>query len=737
MRTFLLLLYLSFAGVLSAQDGIEVKVHRTNETIKIDGVLDEAIWVDNSTTPPFWQYAPNDSIYAEQQTEIKMAFDDNFLYISAKCYSKSDDYVVTSLKRDFRAGGNDNITFLIDPFNDRTNAFMFGTNPMGVQREGLISGGGANIRGFSTDWDNKWRCESKYEKDYWSTELAIPLSILRFNKDVKTWRFNAYRFDTQNNERSTWIRIPRNQWIFNLAFMAEMNWEEAPKSKSNRATFIPYVINNNNVDYEGDGKWRNTINAGGDIKIPVSSGLNLDLTINPDFSQVEVDQQITNLSRFEIFFPEKRQFFLENADLFGSGGFRNANPFFSRRIGISTDTVTGDNILNTIYGGTRLSGKINDKVRIGVLDMIAAPDIENGLPTYNYNVISAQYKLWERSNIGIISVNKDAVANRDLLTENLTNRVLGLDFNLATSDNKWSAKSFIHRSFSDFETGKAPWSHGTSIRYLKKAYNLRWDHQFVGEGFDAQVGFVPRKDYIAYNPSIELYFYKTESKLNRITTSFSLWSLYNTSFKLTDRIANIRVGLEYVNQSRLDFRLSNSFIFLTDNWDPTGTDSEELPADVSYNFTNLRFSYNSDRSKAFSYRVNSNLGQYYTGRRYGIGGSLNYRIQPLANFSLNYNYNVFDMPYLDGLRSTVILGPRIDLSFTKKLFLSGSLQYNSQSENSNLNIRFQYRYAPVSDLFIVYTDNYFTDLDGVSPNVVQFNSRNRALVLKCSYWLNI
>ncbi len=737
MRSTILFISVLLTQFLWAQEEVNIGVYKTDQSPKIDGILDDAVWKDIPSSVPFWQYAPNDSILAQYQTDIKMAFDDQFLYISAKCYAVSDDYVVTSLKRDFRAGGNDNITFLIDPFNDRTNAFMFGTNPMGVQREGLISGGGASLRGFSTDWDNTWRCESSIDKDFWSTELAIPLSILRFNKDVTTWRFNAYRFDTQNNERSTWIRIPRNQWIFNLAFMAEMNWEEAPKSKSNRATFIPYLINNTNIDYEGDQEWKNGFNAGGDIKLAVSSGLNLDLTINPDFSQVEVDQQITNLSRFELFFPEKRQFFLENADLFGSGGFRNANPFFSRRIGISQDTVTGNNILNTIYGGARLSGKINDKVRIGVLDMVAAPDIENGLPTYNYNVISTQYKLWKRSNIGFIAVNKDAVANRSLISERLSNRVIGVDFNLATSNNRWSAKSYLHRSFSDFDTGNMPWSHGTSIQYLKRAYNLSWEHQYVGAGYDAQVGFVPRRDFISYNPGMDFYFYKTNSNLNRITTSLSMWALHNTDFLLTDRIINLRLGLEYVNQSRMDFRLSNSFIFLSSAWDPTGTGSTPLEAGIDYRFTNLTVSYNSDRSKAFSYRINSRVGQYFTGIRYGVGGSMNYRLQPIANVSLNYNYNVFDMPHLEGLRSTIILGPRIDLSFSKKLFLSGALQYNSQSENSNLNVRFQYRYAPVSDLFIVYTDNYFTDVDGVSPNLIQLNSRNRALVLKCSYWFNI
>lgn len=728
---FLLLLFFG----LKAQNK-QVMVHTIDDKVKIDGVL-EAFWDDIPNSSPFWQYAPNDSIPAELKTEFKIAADENTLYIAAICHAKTDKYVVPSLQRDFRAGGNDNITILIDPFNDRINAFMFGTNPRGVQREGLVSGGGADFSDFSTSWDNKWTCNAKIYEDKWIAEMAIPLSILRFNSDVSTWRINMYRFDTQINERSTWVRIPRNQRIINLAFMGEMNWEKAPVSKSQKFSLIPFVAAGASVDFEDTGEWNRTSGIGGDAKIRVSSGLNLDLTVNPDFSQVEVDQQVTNLSRFEIFFPERRQFFLENADLFSAYGAGNANPFFSRRIGIATDTLTEENTLNTIYGGARLSGKVNEKLRIGALNMVTASDPSANTAGYNFNVLSSQYKFWKRSNIGFIAVNKDAVFNREFDAQDPFNRVLGLDLNIATDDNKWTSKSYLHRSISHSAEDGSQWAHGFNLSYLTRRINLRWDHQYVGSGYDAQVGFVPRVGFYRIRPRVDVFFYQPDRQLNRLSPSISFFGLYNEQFELTDRMLNLRFDMDYVNNARLSFRFRNNYIFLTDSWDPTGTESIELPGGNAFNFSNIEVEFNSDRSKKLNVRSNVTVGQYYTGRRYGARGTLNYRIQPYVNVFLNYGYNIFDMPYLESLRTTVLFGPRVDVSFSKKVFLSSALQYNSQSENSNLNIRFQYRFAPVSDLFIVYTDNYFTDIDNGSPNYFEIGARNRAIVLKCSYWLNI
>ena len=300
-----------------------------------------------------------------------MCYDDANLYIAAKCYSEGSNYIVPSLKRDYRAGGSDNITFLIDPFGDRTNAFVFGINPYGVLREALIANGGSQIRrDWDDSWDAKWRGKAQIYDGYWVGELAIPLKSIRFQEGSQNWRFNSYRFDTQGNENSSWVRIPQNQWIINLAFMGNMIWEEPLKKQRTSISVIPYLAGSSIQDFEeGQTKPDFDWNVGGDAKVSITSGLNLDLTFNPDFSQVEVDRQVTNLSRFEIFFPERRQFFLENADLFQDFGHPFlARPFFSRRIGIARDTATGVHLQNPIQYGARLSGRLDRDTRIGLLN---------------------------------------------------------------------------------------------------------------------------------------------------------------------------------------------------------------------------------------------------------------------------------------------------------------------------------------------------------------------------------
>jgi len=734
---YFLSLVMSFTSILISGQK-PATVAKIDSEIKVDGKLDEKVWKLSSPADNFWQYFPVDSVPAEQQTEMYFLYDEETLYVGFKCYSEGSDYVVPSLKRDFRAGGNDNITLIIDPFNDRINAVFFGTNPRGVQREGLISGGGAEIRGFSTAWDNKWRSEASIEEGYWSAEMAIPLSILRFNPDIDTWSINAYRFDTQSNERSTYTRIPRNQLILNLAFMSDLKWDEAPSgSKGKGNSLIPYVTSGISKNFENSENSKFTYNLGGDAKFAITPSLNLDLTFNPDFSQVEVDQQVTNVDRFEIFFPERRQFFLENADLFGAFGNSRINPFFSRRIGVSRDTLTGNAIQNTIYAGARLSGKLTENVRLGLLSMQTAADPENGLPDYNYSIVSLQKRIFSRSNIGLIFVNKQGFGEIDPSSGNdRFNRVIGLDYNLATNNNTWTGKAFLHRSLSE-SGGESPWAQGSSLRYNSRRAFVQWDQQYVGSDYDAQVGFVRRKNFVSINPSVGLNFYQ-ENGLFNVHGPFLDWNYLSTiGLGNTDRELTLGYELELSNNSRINAAISNTYVLLTSDFDPTGTGSSALPADSDYTYTAFELSYSSNRNLDFSYSLNPNLGQYFNGMRYGLSGRLSYRTQPYGLLSLAYSYNHFIQEHLDEAKQTVLLGPRVDLSFTKSLFLTTVVQYNSQITNMNVNARFQWRFAPVSDLYIVYTDNYFTEFTDDPSNRFISNIRNRSIVAKVTYWLNI
>jgi len=222
---------LVFYSLCSFSQDKEFTVRLIDTEIKIDGVLDEEIWNKAELANDFWQYFPSDTILSIEQTEIRMLYDKKYLYLAIKVYAAGDDYIIPSLKRDFRARGNDNISFLFDTFNDGSNAFFFGINPYGVRREALIAGGGADFRNFNSNWDVTWEGESKIYKKYYTSEIKIPFASFKFNEGVKKWRFNSYRFDTQSTERSTWVQIPQNQTITNLAFMGDMIFEE-PLGKS-------------------------------------------------------------------------------------------------------------------------------------------------------------------------------------------------------------------------------------------------------------------------------------------------------------------------------------------------------------------------------------------------------------------------------------------------------------------------------------------------------------------------
>ncbi|MEM1214740.1 MAG: DUF5916 domain-containing protein [Bacteroidota bacterium] len=721
-----LLSNLSSQMALPAEEGLFLR--RSAERIIIDGKVDEAAWFSGRSAENFWENFPSDSTRCEQKTEIYMTYDDEHLYIAAKCYAMGKNYVVPSLRRDYRAGGSDNLTFLLDPFRDRTNAFVFGMNPYGVMREALISNGGESPADWLGAWDNKWRGESAIFDDYWSCEIAIPFSSIRFPEGENKWYFNSYRFDTQSNTRSTWQPIPQNQIIMSLAYMGNMEWEEAPQNSKRSISLIPYVTGSTAKDFEEGTPSEQSFGIGGDAKVSISSGLNLDLTINPDFSQVEVDRQVINTSRFEIFFPEQRQFFLENADLFARFGDDRANPFFSRRIGVAQDTA-GSNFSNPIYFGARLSGKIGNDWRVGLLNTQTANEEAAGLPSYNYTVAAVQKKVFARSNVGAIFVNKETFAEvGEEFTEDFQNynRVFGLDYNLASADNRYTGKAYFHHSFTPDQRKRA-YSHGARLDFRNR--NVSWgiEQRTVGEGFDAEVGFVPRRNYTQINPRAELFFYPEKGIVNRHGPRLRSRFLWTPGEGYTDHGISLGWDVQFKSNASLRAGFFNEYIYLLEDFDPSRTDATPLPGEQGYNYTRFFINYRSNNQRQFFFNLNPSVGQFFNGYRYGINSSFTLRYQPLGQIAMTVNYNYIDLPEPYAQTGLFLIGPRIDLTFSKSVFLTTFVQYNNQAENVNINARLQWRFAPVSDFFLVYTDNY---------NSMDWNVKTRALVAKVTYWLN-
>ena len=712
-----------------------IDVGFTSENIIIDGALDEAHWNELEPAKNFWQYFPIDTVQAEAQTEIYLSTNGENLYVGIKCYSTGNDWIVNSLKRDYRAGGNDNITLVFDSFDDQTNGFFFGINPEGVIREGVVTNGGNSFRDFSESWDNKWKGQAQKYENYWTAELEIPFSTLRFDANNKKWGLVAYRFDTQSNEISVWNRVPRNQTMFSLAYAGDMMWQDALQTNSSNLNIIPYATVGTSKDYEANTPYNTTSDIGGDLKVGITSGLNLDVTVNPDFSQVEVDRQITNLDRFELFFPERRQFFIENADLFGSFGFGSINPFFSRRIGVGKDAVSGSTVQNRILGGLRLSGKLNKDTRIGLLNMQTASDNTIGVPSVNYGVAVIQKKIWKRSNIGAILINKqsqgESVENYDLSSYN---RVAGLDFNYANANNVWTGKTFLHSSKSPSRS--LQFAHGTQLVYNKRNFGFEWGHEFVSDGYNAEVGFVRRSNYWKFSPEIQFKFYPQNDFINDFEIRAEGDVFVRPGFGKTDHEYSLRLNGQFQSSGRFFFSLNHSFVHLFDGFDPTGTSSTELPADSSYDYWNFSSFISTDSRKNISANFRAYLGEYFNGWRTGLSGSLNFRYQPRGSINLNYSWNLFGMPHLEGTRQTFLIGPRIDYTFSKSLFATAFIQYNTQSQNTNINTRIQWRFAPVSDFFLVITDNYLTGNPEDPSDRFTVNLKNRAIVAKVTYWIN-
>ncbi len=444
--TFTLLLILNFLGLKAQESKRSVFVKKIDTNITIDGMLDEDVWLNANSANSFWQQFPTDSIRSFNKSDVKILYNDTHLFIGADASSFGGDFIVNSLRRDFSARNNDNVTLVFDTFQDGQNAFLFGVSAFGVQREALVSDRGINISGFNLNWDVKWDSKVTRHNDRFVVEIAIPFSSVKYPDNSKKWSFQVYRYDLQTNERTIWSRVPQNLIPINIGFFGELVFEEPLKKSKSPIYIIPYI--NSLTPKKPNENIQNSLSAGGDIKLAIGNGLNLDVTINPDFSNVEVDNIVTNLTRFEISLPEKRQFFIDNGDLFSQfGSPREASPFFSRRIGIARD-ADGNTIQNRILGGIRLSGKINKDWRLGILSVQNEEDFPNEIASYNNSMIAIQRKVFGQSQVGFFMINKESFKKYDFLKEgDKFNRVIGIDYNLASSNNKWIGKFYTHKSF--------------------------------------------------------------------------------------------------------------------------------------------------------------------------------------------------------------------------------------------------------------------------------------------------
>ncbi|HCI55434.1 MAG TPA: DUF5916 domain-containing protein [Bacteroidales bacterium] len=713
--------------LFSQEPSRSITVKYITDNIKIDGILDEPAWEEAEKATDFWQYFPSDTVLAKYQTELMLLYNNNTLYAGIRANKARGNCVVSSLRRDFGGASSDNVTMMFDTFRDGTNAFLFGVTPYGVQREVLVSGGGKDL---NTTWDVKWQTESSIYDDHFIVEIAIPLSSFKFKEGEKQWRFQCYRWNLQSNEQSAWARVPQNQLFSSLAFMGNLIFEQPLGKSHSPLAFIPYFNAFSQKDFEIE-ESDNRLKIGADAKIAIGNAINLDVTVNPDFSNVEVDDIVTNLTRFEVLLPEKRQFFIDNSDLFGSfGSSIDANPFFSRRIGLARDS-SGNLIENRIIGGVRLSGKLGHDWRLGFLNIQTAEDDDNRIASNNNMMLALQRKLFSRSNVGFFMLNRQSFEDYDFLDSKDTyNRVAGIEYNLASADNIWTGKFYVHKSFQP-DDNEGNYSSQATLTYNTRKYNLTTDFVYVDKEFRSDLGFIPRSDIFKSGNSIQRSFYPAKGMINRYSFQF-LSIVYwkpGLDFKKTDQDLIISWNSEFKNLATLELQYSNSYVFLFYPFDPTRTEGTlPLPGNKSYNFNQFTTQYQSNQAGVFSFNATATAGEFYNGHNYSLSGGLTFRKQPwvLLSFRMNFNGIRLPDPYPDA--NLLLLIPKIDITFSKSLFWATLIQYSNQNKNLGINSRIQWRFAPLSDLYLVYNDNYLTD---------GFEPRFRSINLKFTYWLNI
>lgn len=710
-------------GQAAVFDNYVLRITPASQSITIDGKPTEEAWKKASYINNFFQHYPTDSLAARSQVEVRALYDSEYMYFAITCLdSTAGKYFFQSLRRDFSADESDGVMIILDPLGTGQNGFGFRVSPVGVQSEGFVSNGG-NF-GMDRSWDNVWFSEVHTESDRWTAEIAVPFRAIRFEGGRKRWRMNVARWDWGRNELSTWTRFPINFNAFSLAHTGVLEWDTPPQAGGLNMSIIPSVVGIVSHNYESENTPNFRWNIGGDVKWALTPSLNLDLTVFPDFSNVNVDRQVTNLQRFSLFFPEQRQFFIENSDLFSQFGFSQIRPFFSRQIGLSD----GQSV--AIPVGARLSGNIDDNWRVGLMTIQTATNNDLSLATQNYSVAAIQRRLFGRSNIGLIFVNRQG-ENFNKETGNNFNRVLGMDFNLLSNDGVWSGKLFYHQNIAPIskpdQFASAGW-----LQYNVPGLNINWNHEYIGSNYKPEVGFVPRTGVWRAQPSFNQTFYPADrSVVNEHGWGIEgNWYFDNSGrFVPLDRSLFGYYYVSFANTVNISAFGGEIFTKLTSPFDASGKGDNEKALPIGdYHYYRYGVDFSSDRRAPFTAYTGIETGEYFNGLNTRLSGSVAYRFQPLGSLTLNFQRNYITLPKPYNSNELTLMSMQVEFTPTREVFFTTFVQYNTQINNVNLNARMQWRFAPMSDVFLVYTDNY---------DATFWKIRNRGLALKITYWLNV
>jgi len=708
-----------------------VRAVRVSQPLWIDGALDETLYRDERSISDFVQVEPDGGQAATERTETWIAFDDNYVYVAFKVWdSHMDTLIATEMRRDSTSSwmGNDLVSFIFDTFYDRRTSFTFTMNPLGGRSDGTM----VNDRQYSSDWNPVWETKTGRFDGGWTVEAAVPFKSLRYQPGTaQVWGFNAMRVKRSKNEVSTLTRVPpaRGQSGFQQAqFAATLVGIEAPRSGAN-LDFKPYAISSVTTDRAVTPSRLNDpeAEAGLDMKYAVTQGLVADLTLNTDFAQVEADEQQINLTRFNLFFPEKRDFFLENQGTFSFGGVPinsaggnffggfigngSAAPimFYSRSIGLHDDHQV------PLNAGGRLTGRAG-KFSVGVLNIQTGDKEEElGAPATNFSVIRVKRDVLRRSSIGLMLTNRSESA-----VGTGANRAYGIDGTFAFFENLQ-----IHTYWAGSDTEGLSARDNTSYRgqldYAGDRYTVQLERLKIGDNFNPEIGFLRRddlrRDYarVKFSPRP-----RNRSAIRKYVYDAAIEYIENGAGQLESRERATEFALEFQSSDRFSVNYTNSFEFLPR---PAPIGSLILPAGGSYDFDTFRVGYNIGQQRRLTANLTAEFGTFYSGHRMSLSAARG-RVPITNQLSIEPSYSLNRVRLVEGEFTTHLLGSRVTYTVTPLMFVSALLQYNSDTDAISTNARFRWEYRPGSELFVVYNEERNT----LTHRVPSLN--NRAFIVK-------
>ena len=723
----------------ASQEALPVAhAYRVEQAPEIDGkVLGDPVWTAAGFETGFRQNTPDEGEPASERTEVRIVYTADTVYFGVVCFVRDlGTIIVSDARRDSSLAETDSFQIVLDTYRDQQNGFVFGTNPAGLEYDGQLTnegegsggiGGGLVQRsgsqqqrgsggGFNLNWDGVWQVATKVTDIGWTAEFAIPFRTLRYASGAtQTWGINFQRNIRHRNEESYWAPLPRQFNLNRLSLAGELRGMEVPPQRNLK--LIPYLLGQT---LRRDTDRRATLHGdvGVDLKYSVTPSLTLDLTYNTDFAQVEVDDQQINLDRFNLFFPEKRPFFLENAGLFSVGQPGELEMFFSRRIGIGAD---GTQI--PIQGGGRLTGQVGSNTNIGVLNMQTASVAARGTPSNNYTVARVRQDLPNRSNVGAIVVNRRATG--DLAGTEDVNRSYAVD-------GRWGVGQTVTMSGFAAETDTPSVDVGTHAYNLAASYEserYRYGGGFteVAPGFNPEVGFYARRGYRRVDGAFRTAF-RPEN-----TFGFHEWTPHAAFFIIRDYVTGEAesewIHLDNTMEWRNGFWASTALNLTTEGvLEPFEIFPDVVVPVGRYDHAEVQLRFRTNEGAPASLEFFSVFGGFFGGSRSQVGPRLNFRFGERFNTQVSWERNDLDLP--GGAFVTNLARLRLNYSFTTRVFIQALVQYNDRARLWSSNLRFAVLSDANTGLFIVYDD--IEGFDRFRPP-----GAGRSLTLKYSYLFDL